>query len=160
MEKIEISLRPKRAALYCVLFVVGAVLFRRLFGYVPPPFWVFGAALAAAVPYRLLRGFGPNPCVVLDAEGIEDKRLKVGVIRWRDIRRPLIRSLSGAEYVCLELHDPEAYKSRMPAAQRLGGVFLRAWGMTPFAISMSCLDVDARTLVEYIHRGCRAAHTR
>jgi hypothetical protein len=160
METIEISLRPNRVALFCALFVVGAGLFYRVFGYVPTAFWVFGAVLVVAVPYRLLRGFGPNPCIVLDAEGIEDKRLKVGRIAWRDIRRPLIHSLSGAQYVCLELHNPEAYKSRMPAAQRFNGLLLRVWGMTPFAISMSCLDVDAPTLVEYIHRGCQAAHTR
>ena len=48
----------------------------------------------------------------------------------------------------------------MPAAQRFGGALLRLWGMTPFAISTSCLDVDTQTLVEYIHRGCQSAHAR
>ena len=85
METIEISARPDRALLLCLLVLVGSGLFYYVFGYLPVVMWVLGAALVVAVPYRLLRGFGPDPCIVLDAEGIDDRRLKIGRIAWRDI---------------------------------------------------------------------------
>jgi hypothetical protein len=43
-----------------------------------------------------------------------DRRLKVGTIQWGDIRRIRAYSLSGAQYISLELHDMDHYESRRP----------------------------------------------
>lgn len=158
MRSIEIRERPGRVALLCLLSLGGAGLFYYVYGYLPLPLRVAAGAVVVAVPFRLAWGFDTGPCIVLDEEGVNDKRLKAGVIRWEDIRRPYVLTLFGAEYVCLELRDAAAYRARMPAWQRLAGALNGSLGMTPFAISTSCLDVDAEALVAYIHRGCEKAH--
>ena len=166
MDRIEIRSHPAQeviAGVFCLgllcflLFYADGNWFDlrpslRLFA------WVCVACIAVGVPVRLALGVGRTPCIILDAEGIVDTRLKVGLIRWRDIRQPFIHTHNGAEFVCLELHDPKAYKERMPAWAKVNRALEATHGMPPFAINMNFLDMDAKTLLAHIHRGCASAY--
>ena len=120
--------------------------------------WVCVAVIAIGTPVRLALGAGRTPCIVLDSEGIVDTRMKVGLIHWRDIRQPFIHTHNGAEFVCLELHNPKAYKERMPAWAKFNRALEATHGMPPFAINMNFLDMDAKTLLAHLHRGCASAY--
>jgi len=121
-------------------------------------FWVFVPLIVVALPIRLALGVGRAPCVVLDSEGVLDTRLKVGLIRWRDIRQPYLYTHNGVEYVCLELHNAQLYKERMPAWGKVSRALEATSGLPPFAISVNFLDVDAGTLLAHIHRGCSGVY--
>ena len=165
MERIEIRTNPMQEAVYALLclglmgvayyfdgrfYHLGSTM--RLFILVCVPVIVIG------VPIRLALGVGRAPCIVLDSEGILDTRLKVGLIRWRDIRQPFLHTYNGAEFVCLELRDAKAYKERMPAWGKVNRALEATSGLPPFAISISFLDMDAKTLLAHIHRGCSSAY--
>src|SRR6185369_521349 len=96
----------------------------------------------------------PGPVIILDEKGVLDKRLKVGVIQWADIRRLKSYSLSGANFISLELHNLKNYESRRPLWLHLLSQSQRLMGMTPIAISTNHLDVDHNTLVQMMHEGC------
>ena len=121
-------------------------------------FWVCVPLVVIGMPIKLALGVGRAPCVVLDSEGVLDTRLKVGLIRWRDIRRPFLYTHNGVEYVCLELHNAQAYGERRPAWGKVGRALEATAGIPPFAIEVSFLDADAKTLLGHIHRGCASAY--
>ena len=61
--------------------------------------------------YGLVRN---KPFVVINDDGIEDVRLKIGIITWDDIRSLEVKKLKGLFYICIDLHVPEKFFSRLP----------------------------------------------
>lgn len=61
-----------------------------------------------------LQFFRKDPQVVINDEGIEDRRQKIGVIRWEDIRSLSVGSIQSTSFLCVDLIEPEKYLSRMP----------------------------------------------
>ena len=119
---------------------------------VPFEGWLFLSALAALGGRLLLRGMPKDACVRIDAEGVCDTRLKVGVVRWEDIKRPYIGKTQGVPFLCLELKNPDAYRARMPASERLSFMLYRLLGMKHIVIATSCLDADAETILARVRR--------
>jgi hypothetical protein len=139
-----------------VAFVAMTALYFYL-GYLPLVVWVSGLALLLVLLFNLVRGHSDDPCIVLNPQGVFDRRLKVGVIQWADIRRIDSYSLHGAEYVCLYLHDVKTYDARRPLWLRLLSNVQRIFGMSTISISTNGLDIDRATLMQKIHEGCQAA---
>ena len=123
----------------------------------PPEGWLLLAAGVVVVPYRLMRGMAKGVAVRIDAEGVCDRRLKVGVVRWEDIKRPYIGKTQGVPFLCLELRDPAAYRARMPASERLAHALYRPFGMKHVVIGTSHLDADAETILARVREGCARA---
>lgn len=165
MERIEIRSNPAQEALvavFCVVLLSVAYYFDGTWYHLGRKltvlFWVFVPLIVVGMPIRLALGVGRSPCVVLDSEGILDTRLKVGLISWRDIRKPYLFTHEGSDYVCLELHNANLYKERMPAWGKVSRALEATSGLPPFAIGVNFLDVDAKTLLAHIHRGCSGVY--
>ena len=157
MTPLEVRTRPNnawRGLLLCAAVLGGAYFF---FGYLPFIFWLIGPIAVITLLIAAIRGQGADPVIVIDDNGVLDKRLKVGVIRWEDIRRIKSYSLSGAFYISLELHDMKTYDSRRPMWLKSLSQVQRGLGMSSLAISTNGLDVDHNTLVHKIQEGCGAA---
>jgi hypothetical protein len=105
----------------------------RLIGWIGISFFGLGFI---AIPARLLR---PGPQVVINDEGIEDHRLKAGVIRWQDIRSLSIGSVNSARFLCIELMEAEKYLSRLPRWKRSIAAVNPALGFPALTISFSGL---------------------
>lgn len=85
--------------------------------------------------------FRTGPQVIINDEGIEDRRMKIGVIRWEDILSLRIDKVESTKFLCIELVDPEKYLSRLPqrgrwlvtVAERMGfpGVTIAFVGLSP-----------------------------
>ena len=158
MSTTEVRLRPNhkwRAVLLAPL-ALGFVYYR--LGYLPLPFWIIGGALLLAIPFSFLKGNGAGPCIMLTDAGLLDTRLKVGLIRWADIRRAYRYSVQGVQYICLDLHDMKNYVARRPTWFRLLSNIQRIVGLSPIAIGTGGLDMDTETLLHRIQQGCQEAY--
>lgn len=143
-----------------LLTPLGIAAFYLYFGYVPLIIWVIGIIIVIAVVFRLITGETNGPVVVLNDEGVFDKRLRVGVIRWEDIRRIRLHDLSGAMYVSLELHNPSTYEARRPLWLKLLSQVQRVHGMSPTSISVNGLQIHHEDLAGMIHEGCEMVSER
>ena len=123
-------------------------------------FWIIAAVLITMALIMVDRAYSPEPLIVLNDEGVFDRRLRVGVIRWEDIRRIKSKSVSGVYYISLELHNKWTYQARRPVWLRLWVAWFRPIGMSPIAINTTALDVEHNTLIEKLHKGCMEAARR
>jgi len=61
-----------------------------------------------------------RPRLVIDAQGIFDRTLRVGVIPWDDIVGAYPKSIYGNDFICLELRDADPWLARLsPRVQKL-----------------------------------------
>ena len=77
----------------------------------------------------------PLPVVVINDQGIFDRRLKIGVIQWSDILDAQIE-MEG-QFLCLRVRNPEAYISKLPPAQRKKMEFHQSLGFRMLNIESS-----------------------
>lgn len=157
MSPTEIRLRADYKWRMAAVAVIAATVVYYLLGYLPIIVWVAAIILVVSLMLKTVRRESTDPCIVLDEQGVFDKRLKVGVIRWSDIRRIRCHSLHGAEYISLELRDTASYEAKRPPWLRLASQVQRVHGMSSIAISTNGLDIDMNTLVNMIHEGCEQA---
>jgi hypothetical protein len=86
----------------------------------------------------------------LDDEGILDPRLKVGPIRWLDIKRAYRRRLNLVDYICLEVYKAESYLSKRSILVRLVWHLTRWSGLKRFSIITNSLKTDPARLFDFI----------
>jgi len=84
--------------------------------------------------------FRTDAQVIINDEGIEDRRLRIGVIRWEDIHSLSIGSVNSVRFLCVELNDPEEYLSRLPRWKRWLAAADGAMGFPPLNIGFSGLS--------------------
>lgn len=157
MSPIEVRVNPNykwRMALLAAV-ALGALYF--YLGYLPVIGWIIAVVLVIVLIAKAVRREGDEPVILIDDEGVLDKRLKVGVIRWSDIRRIECHNLHGADYISLKLHNSSSYEARRPLWLKALSQPQRIFGMSPTSISTNGLDVDMATLVNKIHEGCQTA---
>jgi hypothetical protein len=95
--------------------------------------------------------FRTGPQVVINGEGIEDRRLKIGVIPWENIRSLSIGSVNSAKFLCVELSDPERYLSRLPRWSRSLAAANEALGFPALTISFSGLSPGLKRVWAFLH---------
>ena len=154
MTPIEIRLAPLSYWRLLLIFIVAPVAIYLYLGYLPLILWFAVPIALISLLFKLIQGQSKDPIIILDEKGIFDSRLKVGVIEWDDIRRIKSYSLSGAQYISLELHNTKKYSSRRPLWLGTISQVQRVLGMTSIAISTNGLDVNHATLVQWLHEGC------
>jgi hypothetical protein len=116
----------------------------RAFGWIGVAF--FGLAFIA-FPIMFFR---TGPQVLINAHGIEDRRLKLGVIPWQDIRGLSIGSVNSAKFLCIDLVDPEKYLSMMPRWKRHLASANQALGFSALSISFSSLSPGLKEVWAYL----------
>jgi len=98
---------------------------------------LFGLALVV-IPLRMFR---KGAQLIINDEGIDDRRLKLGMIPWADISDVSIGAVRSTKFLCVQLVDKNKYFSRLPkwkvalmsANEALGfpGLTLNFSGLTP-----------------------------
>jgi hypothetical protein len=160
MSPTEIELQPNYKWRMALVFLIVTALLYLMLGYLPTIIWIAMPIVALSLIYSLFQGQSTGPCIRLDEEGLCDKRLKVGVIRWSDIRRISCHRLQGAGYISLELHNAERYEKRRPLWLHVISQVQRVFGMSSISISTSGLNMDMQSLAHRIHEGCQSAIQR
>lgn len=160
MTPTEIYVQPNKNLRTLLICALGMVLLYLYLGYLPIIIWVAGILIVIAFVFRIITGEGKGPVIVLNDEGVLDKRLRVGVIRWEDIRRIRSHDVEGATYISLELHDTKPYEARRPLWLKLLSQVQRVHGMSSTSISTVGLDIDHNSLVALVHEGCEEVAQR
>lgn len=112
--------------------------------------WVLTAGVVIGLVQALRKTFDRGPCIIINEEGINDKRLGMGVIRWSDIEKVRMHGVSGAYFISVDLLNSEQYLSRLPAYTRLGNKLWRLYNVSPIHIKVAYMDVAADELFEMI----------
>ena len=159
MSHTEVRVVPGYKWRMALIAFAGAGLLYFYFGYLPTILWLLLIVVSIALVVTLIRGQSNDPVIILNDEGVFDKRLKVGTIRWSDIRRIRSYNLYGAEYISLELHDMNHYESRRPLWFNILSQVQRVFGMSSIAITTNGLDIDQATLWQKLHEGCGSTST-
>lgn len=99
-------------------------------------FFMFGAMTLVIIP----RLFNSEPQVIINLEGIEDKRLAVGLIVWNEIEIIFLAETKYAKWLNLTLKSPENYYHRLSKFQLLLRKLNGQQGMNNFRIRFADLD--------------------
>jgi hypothetical protein len=94
--------------------------------------------------------FRASPQVVINDEGIEDRRMKIGVIRWEEIQSLSIGSMNSAKFLCIEVAAPERYLSRLSRWGRFLGAVTEALGFPALTIGFSGLSPGLKEVWAYL----------
>ena len=160
MSPTEIRFRRDEVWKGVVFVVVLLIVLIFILDSLPLIFWIIAAVLITMALIMVDRAYSPEPLVVLNDEGVFDRRLRVGVIRWEDISRIKLKSVSGVYYISLELHNKWIYQARRPLWLRVWIAWSRPFGLSPISINTTALDVDHDTLIEKLHEGCMESAQR
>ncbi len=106
--------------------------------------------LAKKWPLRIKNRWFKRRDLILDDEGVLDERLKVGVIRWLDIKRAYRRGFGSADYICLEVYEGDSYISKRSMLIRLIWFLTRWSGLKRFSIITNGLNIDPDWLFDFI----------
>ena len=122
--------------------------------------WLLTATVAIAFVQALRKLSDRGPCVVINEEGINDKRLGLGVIRWSDIESIRMQGVGGAYFISLELFNDKTYLRRQPGYIRLANKAWRFYNVSPLHIKVAYMDVAPEELFEIIMRGVESHRLR
>ncbi len=94
--------------------------------------------------------FDRRPRIILSHEGIFDRTLGVGVIRWEDVEGAFSQSINGSDFICLHLRNPERYVGKLsPAKQKLAAANA-SMGFTPLSLNLSGVQANTHQVLELI----------
>jgi len=147
---LEVRNQPKQIMLTLVLIIVGLVALYFYIGRMTFWIWVLAAAVPIVAIQALKQMFDRGPCLIINEEGIFDKRLKMGTIHWSDIKRVYMRAVAGAYFICLDLSNSAQYLSRQPAHLRISGPVWRLYDIPPINIKVAYMDANPDELFELI----------
>lgn len=147
---LEIKTQPGRiiTTLLILAFLLVALYF--YFGRMTFLLWVLSAGVVIAFVMALRQTLDRGPTIVINEEGIYDKRLRVGTIRWSDIERVRMHGVGGAYFISLELLNSEQYLSRQPAYVRISNQVWRLYDVSPVNIKVAYMDITPDELFELI----------
>jgi hypothetical protein len=125
----------------------------RVFGWIGVVFFGLGFVVFPIMAFR------QGPQVIIDEEGILDRRMKkIGVIPWKDIRSLSLGEVNSAAFLCVNLVDREKYVSRFP--RWYGPLFAmnQAMGFPGLTISFAGLRPGLKEVWEYLQVTRRAGN--
>jgi hypothetical protein len=144
-----------------VLLLIGCL------GFVATGIWIVAHGKASGWVLILFFGTGlvvsirqiadSRPRLVIDEHGVLDRTLGVGRIAWGDIEAAYVRSISGNDFICLELKNAEKYAQKLSKVKRAMAAANRGLGFTNFNLNLSGVDANTDEVFELLMKYCQVA---
>lgn len=151
----EIRLKGERQAeqtLIVVALVFGAVCLYQALGRGALA-WLAGLVPSAALFVAALGALNDKrPRLVISRQGVQDRAIGVGLIPWSAIAAIEETAVRQSHFLSLKLHDPGAWRARMPLWRRMVMDARAVFGVTPFSIDAQSFKVNADDLFTVIVR--------
>jgi hypothetical protein len=96
--------------------------------------------------------FDRRPRITIDANGVFDRTLGVGIIPWNEITGAYLASIHDNAFICLELSDPEFWLSKLSRAKRLVVRANKALGFAELNLNLSGVNADADEVLQLVLR--------
>lgn len=119
--------------------------------------WFAILFFGSGVPVFIWQIADSRPRLVIDGQGVLDRTLGVGRIAWGDIAAAYVRSISGNDFICLELKDPSKYSRKLSKVKRAMASANRSLGFTDFSLNLSGVDASTDEVFELVMKHCEAA---
>lgn len=112
--------------------------------------WVLSAAAVVGFVQTVRQLSQRGPVIIINEQGINDKRLGVGVVHWSDIEGARMHGVAGAYFISLKVANSEKYLARQPIYIRISNPLWRMFDVSPIHIKVAYMDVSAEELFEMI----------
>ncbi len=122
--------------------------------------WFAGLVPSAALFVAALGSLtDQRPRLVITRQGVEDRAIGVGLVPWTAIAGLEETAVRQSRFLRLKLHDPAAWRARMPVWRRAVMDVRAVFGVTPFSIDAQSFKVNADDLFTVIVRRWQDAVT-
>lgn len=142
--------QPRRIITTLVFLVLLLVFLYFYIGRMTFVLWVLSVGVVIAFVQAVRQLFDRGPCVVITDQGINDKRLRMGMIRWSDVEKVRMQGVGGAYFISLELSNSEQYLSRLSPFTRISNQVWRLYNVSPIHIKVAYMDVSPDEMFEMI----------
>jgi hypothetical protein len=112
--------------------------------------WVLSVAVVIGFIQAVRQLSRRGPIIIINEQGINDKRLGVGVVRWSDVEGARMHGVAGAYFISLQVANREQYLARQPVYIRISNALWRIFDVSPIHIKIAYMDVSAGELFEMI----------
>ena len=135
----------------CIGFVVAGVWMV----FAGKPFgWLAIVFFGSGIPISIWQMADSRPRLIIDEHGVLDRTLGVGRIAWGDIEAAYVRSISGNDFICLELKNPEKYSQKLSQVKRAMAAANRRLGFTDFNLNLSGVEARTDEVFELVMKYC------
>ena len=142
--------QPRRIITTLVFLVLLLVFLYFYIGRMTFVLWVLSVGVVIAFVQAVRQLLDRGPCVVITDQGINDKRLRMGMIRWSDVEKVRMQGVGGAYFISLELSNSEQYLSRLSPFTRISNQVWRLYNVSPIHIKVAYMDVSPDEMFEMI----------
>jgi hypothetical protein len=119
--------------------------------------WLSISFFGSCIPLFIWQIADSRPRLIIDAHGVLDRTLGIGRIAWSDIEAAYLRSISGNDFICLELKNPEKYSQKLSKVKRAMAAANRNLGFTDFNLNLSGVDARTDEVFELVVKYCHLA---
>lgn len=112
--------------------------------------WVLSAAAVVGFVQALRQLSQRGPCIIINEQGINDKRMGLGIVRWSDIESARMHGVAGAYFISLQVANSKQYLARQPIYIRIANPLWRIFDVSPIHIKVAYMDVAPEELFEMI----------
>lgn len=106
----------------------------------------------SGIPLFIYQMLDNRPKLVINSQGIVDRRWKIRGIAWQDIQSTQVVSIGEQKFLGLHLKDEMKYLNELSALQRKIAEMNRTFNLPAFCIHLSQLNLDASQIVELINK--------
>ena len=119
--------------------------------------WMSIIFFGSGVPLFIVRMFDSRPRLVIDEHGINDRTLKVGTIPWSEITGAYVKSISGNDFICLQVRNPQIWTANLSPTRKALLNANQALGFSTLNINLSGLRAQTLEIHELILKKSAAA---
>ena len=117
--------------------------------------WVAILFFGCGLPIFIWQIVDSRPRLIIYHHGVLDRTMGVGRIAWGDIETAYMRSISGNDFICFELKDPEKYLQKLSKVKRAMAGANRGLGFTDFNLNLVGVDVKTEEVFELVIKRCQ-----
>lgn len=142
--------QPRRILTTLAVLVLLLVFLYFFIGRMTFPLWVLSAGVVIAFVQAVRQLSNRGPCVVITDQGINDRRLGMGLILWSDVQQVRMQGVGGAYFISLELSNRDQYLARLSPFTRISSQIWRLYNVSPIHIKVAYMDVSPEEMFEMI----------
>lgn len=120
--------------------------------------WLGILFFGSGIPLSIWQIADSRPRLVIDERGVTDRTLGIGRIAWSDIEGAYVMSISGNDFICLELKNSEKYWQKLSKVKRAMATANRQLGFTDFNLNLSGVEASTDEIFELIMKYSQSSH--